>query len=96
VIHGPVGRLLPNAFGLHDVHGNVFERCRDWYGGYATDVRAGDGLRLVSGGPSTLRVSRGGSFGNEPRDARSANRGLHAPTVRSGNLGARPSRLITE
>lgn len=56
----PVGFFLPNAFGLHDVMGNVTEWTRDWYGSYRLPVKPGDGERL--GGAESERVVRGGGF----------------------------------
>jgi serine/threonine protein kinase/formylglycine-generating enzyme required for sulfatase activity len=56
----PVGSFAPNAFGLHDVLGNVTEWTRDWYGSYQLPVAPGDGERL--GGAHTERVVRGGGF----------------------------------
>jgi formylglycine-generating enzyme required for sulfatase activity len=56
----PVGFFAPNAFGLHDVMGNVTEWTRDWYGSYQLPVKPGDGERL--GGAEAERVVRGGGF----------------------------------
>jgi serine/threonine protein kinase/formylglycine-generating enzyme required for sulfatase activity len=92
VVHAPVGTFAANAFGLHDVHGNVVEWCRDWYGDYGNE-RAGDGLRSVSS--PAYRVFRGGSYGDPAADARAAGRFHSAPSVRSSYLGLRPSRIIT-
>jgi formylglycine-generating enzyme required for sulfatase activity len=69
----PAGRFRANAFGLHDMHGNVSEWAQDiWhhnYEGAPTDGSAG-----ASGGDPTLRVLRGGSWDGMPQDLRSANR----------------------
>ncbi len=91
-VHAPVGSFAPNAFGLHDVHGNVFEWCRDVHSsqafarGPATDP-------LVQQG-SGSRVFRGGSWFSGAGFARSANRAGYAPGIRSDGLGLRPARPL--
>ncbi len=91
--HAPVGSFLPNAFGLHDTIGNVWEWTRDWLGNYAADdVEPGSGYRTVFG--VGARVYRGGSFSVGAAFARSACRYDGAPEYRFGYLGVRPARDI--
>ncbi len=90
VAHTRIGSYRANAYGLHDVVGNVWEWCRDGYGGYDQPVRAGDGERQVTG--SASRVLRGGSFTDAASSARSAYRNSYTPESRSNSLGLRPAR----
>ena len=90
----PVGTYDPNGFGLHDVHGNLWEWCRDWFGPYTNPARPGDGMR-DPGPAADFRVGRGGSFQHTTRAARSSHRDPTAPAIRSLNLGVRPAREIT-
>ncbi|MFM7281662.1 MAG: SUMF1/EgtB/PvdO family nonheme iron enzyme, partial [Planctomycetia bacterium] len=67
----PVGTLRANGFGLHDVHGNVWEWCGDTYDATA-DPRTGDGLRDDGVDSSVFRVLRGGGWNRSPGLAWSA------------------------
>jgi len=90
----PVGAYRDNPFGLFDVHGNVWEWCRDGYGRYLLSPDEGDGLRDVEGDSPATRLNRGGSFYYAARRARSAFRSGHAEGYRSNNLGVRPARSL--
>jgi len=84
----PVGRLKPNAWGLFDMHGNVYEWVQDCYGEYppgpVTDPK----------GPSAgrYRVLRGGSWDGEAGDLRSAYRHRLTPGYRYGHESFRVVR----
>jgi formylglycine-generating enzyme required for sulfatase activity len=80
------GNYPPNAWGLHDMHGNVLEWCLDWYGiypGTVTDPKGDDS------GLYTDRIYRGGGFGYNAHSCRSACRSLIGPTARSLAIGFR-------
>jgi len=85
-----VGKKLPNAWGLYDMHGNVWEWSRDWYGGYSA------GLQIDPTGAERgfHRVCRSGGFSFDARDCRSAYRLRFSPDCRYRYLGARPLRSL--
>jgi formylglycine-generating enzyme required for sulfatase activity len=92
VVHAPVGTFRPNAFGMFDMHGNVWEWCQDGSGSYEAERREGDGLRAA--GNDDSRVSRGGSFAFPASDARSAYRFFDMAGTRDANLGLRAARRV--
>ncbi|MFK7818700.1 MAG: SUMF1/EgtB/PvdO family nonheme iron enzyme, partial [Planctomycetaceae bacterium] len=99
----PVGQLQPNAFGLFDMHGNVFEWCQDWFKPkeYKTrsDLPAVDPTGPESG---TRRVYRGGSWWQRRTQSRSSFRGSHFPGFSYKEHGFRivldvsAARVVTE
>jgi formylglycine-generating enzyme required for sulfatase activity len=69
----PVGSFAANGFGLHDMHGNVYEWCLDnWHNSY--NGVPTDGSAWVEKGDSSYKVLRGGSWRYGPWNCRSANR----------------------
>jgi formylglycine-generating enzyme required for sulfatase activity len=75
-----VGSFEPNAFGLHDMHGNVWEWVEDCYKDSYTGAPV-DGSAAISG-DCTYRVMRGGSWNSEPMQLRSAHRIMSQPNQR--------------
>ena len=83
----PVGQKKPNAWGLYDVHGNVWEWCQD---GYDREYYARCPVEdPVCPSRASLRVLRGGSWGHNARDVRSARRICCAPGYRYNTFGFR-------
>jgi len=80
-----VGSYRPNAFGLYDMHGNVWEWCNDWYG----SLQDGEVTDPKGAATGSSRVLRGGSFINDVSAARSSLRFVGTPTFRGTDLGFR-------
>jgi formylglycine-generating enzyme required for sulfatase activity len=84
----PVGGKKPNPWGLYDMHGNVYEWCQDWYGGYPSGSVT-DPTGAASG---SYRVLRGGSWSPISDYCRSAFRYWYSPDLRYYGLGFRVLR----
>jgi formylglycine-generating enzyme required for sulfatase activity len=83
-----VGKKPANAWGLHDMHGNVWEWCGDWFGNYSNGTQTNP-----TGASSGLtRVTRGGSWYSSPQGVRSACRNGDLPSGQFANLGFRVVR----
>jgi sulfatase modifying factor 1 len=87
-----VGSYQANAWGMHDMHGNVWQWCQDWYharlpGGVDPDLRGVVGQRNRDGTYS--RVRRGGAWIESARFCRSASRLPYEPPRRSDHIGFR-------
>jgi formylglycine-generating enzyme required for sulfatase activity len=90
VFAAPVGSYRANAFGLHDMLGNVWEFCSTSYGAYPQEAVTDPG----DGDPKRGFAVRGGGWSNEPRDVRCASRNADPPHFCHSNLGFRVALVL--
>ena len=86
-----VGTKLPNAYGLYDVHGNVWEWVQDGYASYSKAPTDGSAREP---GPASQRACRGGSVGIDADYCRSPTRRSNAPDYRGSATGFRPAKSL--
>ena len=80
---------IANAFGLSDMHGNVYEWCQDHYGNYHQTPT--DGSAWITDEKEANNILRGGSWEFRPKSCRSASRGSYAPDFNNYGFGFRVS-----
>jgi len=83
----PVGSFAANPWGLHDMHGNVWEWVNDWYGGKYYQSSSSDNPTGPTSGSD--RVVRGVSWRDDPGNLRAALRGSQSPDGAGDDLGFR-------
>jgi formylglycine-generating enzyme required for sulfatase activity/serine/threonine protein kinase len=93
-VHAAVGEYRANPFGLHDVHGNVWEWCLDVYNSefYGTASKVDPVARAQS---TPYRVMRGGAFLVNASFARASHRGRVTPETQFNGIGLRPAVALT-
>ncbi|MBI5723394.1 MAG: formylglycine-generating enzyme family protein [Planctomycetes bacterium] len=84
--HHPVGKKKPNAYGLYDMHGNLWEWCTDWYAPYTAE-KSVDPIGPDAGECHVLRS--GCWLDCSPQICRSARRGWYVPDIRTSTVGFR-------
>ena len=96
VFTAPVGSFAPNAFGLHDMHGNVYERCLEPYGPYEPSRFSGDNAyRSTRARDGAIDyVQRGGAYRYRAAFAASAHRWYTSEQATNPDVGVRPVRVL--
>jgi formylglycine-generating enzyme required for sulfatase activity len=85
-----VDSFTPNAFGLYNMHGNIWEWCLDpWHSNYDGAPTHGGVWNASNDSGSDFRLMRGGSWNNNPHDCRSAGRVFNGPAGQDDALGFR-------
>ncbi len=88
-----VGEKSPNAWGLYDMHGNVWEWVEDdWHDGY--EAAPNDGLAWIDDPRGLVRVFRGGGWSGDTEGCRSSYRGWDSPSLRADDVGFRLARAV--
>ena len=82
----PIGQKKPNAWGLYDMHGDIWEWCLDCYGDYPASSVTDP---VVSSGDESIRIIRGGSWYYDAKYCRSAYRGSNYPSSADRDGGFR-------
>lgn len=89
-----VGGKKPNPFGLYDMHGNVWEWTGDWYPAGSPYYPSGAETNPTGATTGSSRVVRGGSWGNNAVNLRSANRSYDSPGFRYDVIGFRLAKTM--